>query len=799
MDGLDALQLTRLAWFTPFLQNYFGRETLFFYLQGLALAGYGLSIFSLRFVSVVAATLTIPLVYLVGYRLTLANPPLFGPKKEFRLRPSAVGLLAAAGLAGSYWHLYFSRVAFRAILLPPLLLALVWCFWRGWFASDNQGRGGSKGWLIAAGILLGLTFYTYLAARLLPLLFLLFFITELFQPGFSRAKKTLDFLLFGGVATLVSLPLLLYFWQTPQAFVSRTQALSIFAGDAPLKTLAGNLLALLKMHLGVGSGQWPALNPLSVVGFWLGLVFCLYHFRQPMARLALLWGAVGLAPVLFSRQDWTATTTLLRGIVAWPALFLISATGLASLESSRFKLLHPLASPLLLLLIGSLLSIYQYFFVWATTYNNFSDHPAQIARYLNQQTGPPILVPLKFYGENVTNFLMQARYPTLTNGSPDLLRSVFNSSSKNGQTAIYLWPDKSTGESAFALLIPSTNGPGQAYLLPPLSPAQVEALAGYTRHTASLFTLPDDEGEPIARVYPLGDGSPFSSSPVNRAEAQPMQANFNHQILLTDYSLEPARLKPGQTVTLGLNWQAMQPIDGDYYLFIHLFDLSSGQRWGQLNLPLTGTLFNAHRWPVGLTVPDPHSFPLPAAAPDGPYRFEVGLYHPASLQRLPVMAADGSVLDDKVILGKFWVQRQPPPAPQQPVTPTQFGETIALVGLDPPVNPLRPGQTFTYNLYWQALAPITSNYTVFTHLLDAAGNLQAQQDQPPQQGRYPTSWWTPGEIVSDTYTLTLPPQLSPGAYTLRVGLYAPETGQRLPLKNQDGDFVDFSDFIKLQN
>jgi 4-amino-4-deoxy-L-arabinose transferase-like glycosyltransferase len=90
VDGLDALQLSRLAWFTPFLQNYFGRETLFFYLQGLALVGYGPSIFSLRFASVVAGTLTIPLVYLVGYRLTLTNPPPPDSKKEFRLRPSAV-------------------------------------------------------------------------------------------------------------------------------------------------------------------------------------------------------------------------------------------------------------------------------------------------------------------------------------------------------------------------------------------------------------------------------------------------------------------------------------------------------------------------------------------------------------------------------------------------------------------------------------------------------------------------------------------------------------------------------------
>jgi hypothetical protein len=37
VDGLDALQLFQLRWITPFLQNNFGRETLFFYLQGLIL------------------------------------------------------------------------------------------------------------------------------------------------------------------------------------------------------------------------------------------------------------------------------------------------------------------------------------------------------------------------------------------------------------------------------------------------------------------------------------------------------------------------------------------------------------------------------------------------------------------------------------------------------------------------------------------------------------------------------------------------------------------------------------------
>ena len=105
----------------------------------------------------------------------------------------------------------------------------------------------------------------------------------------------------------------------------------------------------------------------------------------------------------------------------------------------------------------------------------------------------------------------------------------------------------------------------------------------------------------------------------------------------------------------------------------------------------------------------------------------------------------------------------------------------------------------SYNLYWQALATISQNYTVFTHLVDAAGNLKAQQDNVPQQGHYPTLWWDPGETIIDSYNLPLPPDLAPGQYTLRVGLYEPQTGRRLPLQNEGQDFVDLPNYIKLQN
>ena len=132
-NGLDALQLLHLGWITPFLQNNFGRETLFFYIQAVALWLYGISFFSLRFASALAGTVTIPLLYVVGCRLQLDDLHFFKPSKP--QAKNVIALLAATGLASSYWHIYFSRMGLRAILFLPLLLGLIWCFWQGWYAS----------------------------------------------------------------------------------------------------------------------------------------------------------------------------------------------------------------------------------------------------------------------------------------------------------------------------------------------------------------------------------------------------------------------------------------------------------------------------------------------------------------------------------------------------------------------------------------------------------------------------------------------------------------------------------------
>jgi hypothetical protein len=176
----------------------------------------------------------------------------------------------------------------------------------------------------------------------------------------------------------------------------------------------------------------------------------------------------------------------------------------------------------------------------------------------------------------------------------------------------------------------------------------------------------------------------------------------------------------------------------------------------------------------------------------------MGLYHNFSLERLPVIIGEANQPpDDRIILGKFHVQLHPPPPPEYPIH-AQFGDSLVLIGGDFPERTLQPNQTLTFTLQWQSLDSVDRDFTVFNHLLDSEGKIRAQQDAMPQEGRYPTAMWDPGEIVLDTHSIRLPPDLEPGQYTLRIGLYEPETGQRLPVVNEAQDYVEVPGFIVLE-
>ena len=110
-----------------------------------------------------------------------------------------------------------------------------------------------------------------------------------------------------------------------------------------------------------------------------------------------------------------------------------------------------------------------------------------------------------------------------------------------------------------------------------------------------------------------------------------------------------------------------------------------------------------------------------------------------------------------------------------------LSEEIMLVGYT-----VAPTSTaLDVSLTWQAQVAPPTNYTVFVHLLDAAGQIVAQSDALPSGG-YATDRWVAGEVVSDTHRLTLPENLAPGLYHLAAGMYDPVSGQRLVAADKNG-------------
>jgi hypothetical protein len=84
-------------------------------------------------------------------------------------------------------------------------------------------------------------------------------------------------------------------------------------------------------------------------------------------------------------------------------------------------------------------------------------------------------------------------------------------------------------------------------------------------------------------------------------------------------------------------------------------------------------------------------------------------------------------------------------------------------------------------LDWLATDDFTQDYTTFVQLFDASGKqLQPQGDGPALNGDFSPRWWRTGDLIlNDAYTIRLPPDVAPGEYIIKFGLYNKD-GQRMP-------------------
>jgi hypothetical protein len=131
-----------------------------------------------------------------------------------------------------------------------------------------------------------------------------------------------------------------------------------------------------------------------------------------------------------------------------------------------------------------------------------------------------------------------------------------------------------------------------------------------------------------------------------------------------------------------------------------------------------------------------------------------------------------------------------PPPPHRPAA--RFASGITLYGYDWSGDTLAPGQTLFLTLYWHAEEDVPGDLTAFAHLgtgLDGAPPI-GQRDGTPCDGLYPTSQWRPGEVIPDSFAITLPEDAPPGDYPVAIGWYSFPSLERLPLLSADGPLPD---------
>lgn len=324
MNGNNALEALDTGDFKLFYPENNGREGLFINIQALSLKAFGNEAWALRLVSALFGILTVAGLYLLTRELY-----------DWRMAS-----LASFMMAVSFWHVNFSRIGFRAIMLPFLLVFGFYFLWRGL-------KHLHKFDFLMAGVFGGLGFYTYISYRIAPLIAVIVLLNYWFylKKDFSHSQyeharnKLLQGYALAFVAMLVvALPIGFYFLTHPGDLFGRSADISIFSTANPLKALGESVVKTLGMFNFYGDWNQrhniagaPLLHWTLGVFFAIGLIKELGHWLKrkhghfsTLHTLLISWFFIMLLPGFVSREAPHA----IRAIGVLPVVMILSARGM---------------------------------------------------------------------------------------------------------------------------------------------------------------------------------------------------------------------------------------------------------------------------------------------------------------------------------------------------------------------------------------------------------------------------------------------------------------------------------------
>ena len=391
MNANDALQALKTKDFKVFYPENNGREGLYINLIAFSFAIFGVGIWSIKIVSAVIGILTVLGIYLL-------TKELFRKHKDSEV----IALLSSFFLATSFWHANFSRIGFRGIFTPFILVFSLYFLFKGLRKKSYLN-------LAISGIIFGIGFHTYISFRLA--VFLIIGILILWLLDYLKEKKFKKYFLlvscFLFFIFVVALPIGIYFLSNPDHFIGRATGVSIFAQPNFLKAFGASLAKHLAMFNFYGDANWRHNISESPILFWpVGILFLIgliisikesiFSFRKnyllSITYLTLIgWWLTLLLPGALTAEGIPHS---LRCIGAIPPVFIFAALGanfIYQIIKPRLKVkflirVLIIAGFILLAFFFTLAQYQRYFIAWgenAEVKGAFTQRYNEIGRILN--------------------------------------------------------------------------------------------------------------------------------------------------------------------------------------------------------------------------------------------------------------------------------------------------------------------------------------------------------------------------------------------------------------------------------
>jgi predicted Ser/Thr protein kinase len=134
----------------------------------------------------------------------------------------------------------------------------------------------------------------------------------------------------------------------------------------------------------------------------------------------------------------------------------------------------------------------------------------------------------------------------------------------------------------------------------------------------------------------------------------PLQVNLSEMIVLESAELRQETFHPGDAVAVTLRWRALQAIDVNYVVFVHLIGPDGRLVAQQDTQPINPT----SSWTLGTGAVDPHQITIPTNQPPGRYQLRTGMYPQGQPGvRLPIVDEGLTTVEsDSILISEIEVE-----------------------------------------------------------------------------------------------------------------------------------------------